>query len=625
MEFPVTLTYRIDAIPGSPTGKIVLNSAFTVLVGPNGSGKTQILRALRPALRDVVRSRKIRFLSAGRLAHLETFRSNFDGHRGSTPNYDDANFGGKSMYLRVRHEIETALGDFHTLSARPDLQIKVAERLRRLFRRDLFIEWDAGNLRVSFTRLGSPAPYSSAREASGLLHLVVLLAALHDDEVGALLVDEPEISLHPQLQRFLLQEIRSVAGDPNDPAKKLVIVGTHSTEMIDVRRPEDLANLVFCCDVGVSPRQVDPTMGELQNRRLRSLISRMGQEHKLAFFCSRPLLVEGPSDAIICGALDRRLGLHLQAAGVQILPVIGKGQMPVVVKLMRLIGKSPIVLADIDAIADGLELVDAFQSEPLVNQAAQAKGHADVCALARPVYSAFCQMVEERWSEIEHRAASYFDQQRADGQSDSLLKRRAALCALMHMSDQERLSLPSGSDWNGIHARFRALLDILEAGGCFVLRRGSIESYFGGHSERSVEAKPVEAADEGECLEDEDTQAIEMRYSDVLRALRFAAATQPVDEVAALRDMVLAVAAPALAGLTKETTQEELDLLARRLLGDKATLLQMSVDAQGGTPELVIGLKSRILDATRFPVRLEKGCNPVWEVNRQLSRIPSDV
>lgn len=60
------------------------------------------------------------------------------------------------------------------------------------------------------------SPYSSGREASGLLHLVGILSALYDDEVGVLLIDEPEVSLHPQLQAFLLKEISRVAGIPSD-------------------------------------------------------------------------------------------------------------------------------------------------------------------------------------------------------------------------------------------------------------------------------------------------------------------------------------------------------------------------------------------------------------------------
>lgn len=117
------------------------------------------------------------------------------------------------------------------------------------------MEWDAGNLKANFARLDTEGnAYSSAREASGLLQLVVLLAELYDDEVGALLIDEPEVSLHPQLQAFLLREIHRVAGNPDEPGKKLILMATRSTEMIEVRQPEDLASIVFCYEYGNQPK-----------------------------------------------------------------------------------------------------------------------------------------------------------------------------------------------------------------------------------------------------------------------------------------------------------------------------------------------------------------------------------
>ena len=65
--------------------------------------------------------------------------------------------------------------------------------------------------------------------------LLGFLSALYDDEVGVLLIDEPEVSLHPQLQAFLLKEITRVAGIPSeDGYKKIIVMATHSTEMIKI-------------------------------------------------------------------------------------------------------------------------------------------------------------------------------------------------------------------------------------------------------------------------------------------------------------------------------------------------------------------------------------------------------
>ena len=137
---------------------------------------------------------------------------------------DNAHTSGHKSDSKYRHKIETINGDLHTLSARTDILIKVRERLQKLFKRNIKIDWDAGNLKVSFARLdNSDSYYSSGREASGLLHLVGILSALYDDEVGVLLIDEPEVSLHPQLQAFLLKEITRVAGIPGEDGYKKIL------------------------------------------------------------------------------------------------------------------------------------------------------------------------------------------------------------------------------------------------------------------------------------------------------------------------------------------------------------------------------------------------------------------
>lgn len=617
MSFPLELTAQINSHNGNFTRKFTLNCGLTVLLGPNGSGKTHLLRGLKQSLNQHMNGKRVRFLSAGRMGLLEQFRSDFDGHRGGSPRYDEATFGSKGDAAR-RHQMETLNGDFQTLAERADILIKIQERLRKLFKRDVLIDWDGGNLKISFSRLDIEAkPYSSGREASGLMQLVGILAALYDDDVGALLLDEPEVSLHPQLQAFLLNEILSVSGHPEAGGnKKIVIIATHSTEMLQIKSPEDLLSLVFCYDLMTDPVQIPADAGELKNKKVQSLVARLGQEHKLSLFSKRPLLVEGPSDVIICSALGGKLDMHLEAAGSQLLPVIGKGQMPTVGKLLRLLGKTPVALADADGIADGVELVNSFLNEnPTADKRASSLGFSSANQMAGAIYADYCKLVDSRWNEISPHAEvhPYWVNRKADEEVQA--KRRSAFCTLFTTDDMVLSQLATDDAWASIKARFIALLDLLEQCGLFVLRRGSIESYYLSSDQFTSIGKPSAAVSEIDHLNQLAPQDVRTAYSDVVRCIQHAANAEVICEADALRDLLLSVVAPAHARFKSGDSSPHFNLLARSILGERSKIFGLVVEGE----KLVVSIESKILNVKGFPVALGKDDDVLKCINMALA------
>lgn len=584
---------------------ITIRSGLTVLIGPNGSGKTHLLRAIKNSLPPHVENKKVRFLSAGRIGTLEQYRSDFNGHYGGRPSYNDAAFGSKSDLVR-RHNTETLNGDFQTLSERADILVKVQERLRKLFKRDLLIEWDGGTLKAVFARLDSNAqPYSSGREASGLLHLVGILSALYDDEVGALLLDEPEVSLHPQLQAFLLDEIISASGHPSEGGfKKIILIATHSTEMLRVLKCDDLLSLVFCHDLDIPPVQVDPSAGELKNKQLQTLVARLGQEHKLSLFCRRPLLVEGPSDMLLCSFVSQKLELHLEAAGSQILPVIGTGQMPVVSKFMRLLGKTPVVLADADAFADGLELTSYFlNSCEAADRKASESGAHSAMRLASDVYDAFCKLVSNSWDDISSYSMKHPYWINKKDATDSQAKKRACFCSLFELNESTLTALKSGSDWILIKRRIEAVLDLLEISGCFILRKGAVESYYKHADRLTSEGKPSAAIDEISFLESLDSKDIAASFPEMVRCIKFSSLADKISEADSLRDLLLSVAAPAMAKFNSGAITQEIKFLSKSILRERSSIFDLSIEDDN----LVIRLSSNILNVSGFPMYLRRG------------------
>lgn len=203
MKYPKTLNVKVENIFGDQDVQITLYSGLTIFVGTNASGKTQTLKKIRDIMRNEVGSNKVRYLSSNRIGNMERYRSKIDQYTYTT---DDYTFGDQAT-KRARLQIETACGDFFAMDERKDVFIKVSERLSVLFNRNIFIRWDAGQMKVFFGKTDSEQEYSVAAEASGLVNVISILAALFDESVEVLLIDEPEVSLHPQLQSYLLREM----------------------------------------------------------------------------------------------------------------------------------------------------------------------------------------------------------------------------------------------------------------------------------------------------------------------------------------------------------------------------------------------------------------------------------
>lgn len=600
-----------------PEALVNIRAGINTLVGPNGSGKTRALRGIKAALQATGRidvlGRKIHFLAAGRSSPLESFRAAVD--QPGSANKNDAAVG-HANYRRQWWDFESVTGSLLALDARADLRLKIEARLQQLFDRSVQLSWSQQGLNVRILPVHGGSSYAANYEASGILQLVALLAAIHNNEIGALLIDEPEISLHPQHQAFLLEEMECVAGDPIDPNRKIIVIATHSAALLPLRSVNDLPALMFFNSVRSAPTQVPADADILKRAKLAALVARMSATHRLAMFAERVLLVEGPSDEIVATQLARRLELRLLARNAQILPVTGKGEFIEAAKLFRLMNKEVAILADLDALADDNTLVRSFSELPTASSVADRLGRSNIVDLDRDLRNDLAIFMDRHRDSVKSAAARYADWS-STGSKDNA-ERRVTLARIL--TDPASFNATAASDAASLCTRYLALLDALAELGCFFLRRGAIENYF--TAEAPDQRKPDLAALEATTFEAIEPTILHNQYADLVAALVHIAPNQCVDEDSLLRPKLGAVLASAFLGMECDSSDERLNAIAMATVGSDAGVFRLS-NRSSDELRIAVEMASPLFQRDRFPFEIGHNENPTLVVPQKLPGLRS--
>ncbi len=601
MNYPHTLNLKVDKIFGQQNIQITLYSGLTTFVGTNASGKTQTLKTLRDTLRRSLGADKVRYLSSNRIGTMEQYRSKTNQYNYTADNYTLGDRDTK----RARLQIETASGDFFTMDERKDVFIKVSERMSELFNRQIFIRWDAGQMKVFFGKTDSEQEYSVAAEASGLVNVISILAALFDEAIQVLLIDEPEVSLHPQLQSYLLREMKNAAKEYN----KTIIISTHSAEMIELNSAADLCNYVFFRK-DTLPKQISPDAPELNNSKLKEFLLRMSLIYNEGFFAKKVMLIEGSSDMILCRYLCNRLNLNLDVAGSQIIPVEGKGQFPVITKLFRLIGKDVCVLTDLDGFTDDNNVINLFSSMPEATEIANNHGNGDLQTMVRDIKTKIEELIRTHKTNMRniYENHPYWINRDPEAEEEKIV-RRASIAQLFTVSEEDLSTWPNSGDWKILKTRISVLYDILEELGCFVLRRGAVESYYTFAPNTTFNGKPSAAALEVSQLAEITNEQLCEQFADPIRSLKFAALDKTVDESFAVKKELLSELALVLGILHKVSNEKELLSHIKQAKGSAESLFDYKIINESNRQGVEISLKSEIIDVSGFPFKAFVGDN----------------
>ena len=167
-----------------------------------------------------------------------------------------------------------------------------------------------------------------------------------------LLIEEPELYLRPQAQRYLYRLMRefSLAGNQ-------VIYSTHSPAFLNVTRMEELVFVERLPTTGTRALQPEPVSADEDFR----VMTEFDAARSELFLARAVVLVEGPTEKLVLPFVFSALGYDVDREAISIIECGGKPNIPLFARICRATGIPFVVVHDSDRKASG-RLVAAEQA-----------------------------------------------------------------------------------------------------------------------------------------------------------------------------------------------------------------------------------------------------------------------
>ncbi len=499
---------------------------INLIVGPNGTGKSLFADQLKNQL--VRQGFKARLLNAERLSGLEKQHYSYFGSSDLSAGLNITHF---DVLKRHGEEYGLSSSAFVILKERLDIRVKIEALLSDIFDKTIRLVEEGGYLKPKIQNNKGGAEYGlKEQECHGLKELMTLLTFLYDDSKNCLILDEPELHLHPQFQSFLLSEIRKFAGDPNtNPSKKLFFIITHSPYFLDLRTIDDLKSILVC-HYNQPPNYVE-TLDTQDEYILKKFLPRFNTHHKQFFFSPNPVFVEGYTDQQIITLLFDKLDYNISASGSSIIDVGGKDELAVFFRLCKKLDVKARIIADLDAFFKG-KLREVAQADNNCTSYIQENGLGTdlsnlIGELDRKLKTVADDLITKTSpdSDVTHLIdflkpiISVADKRNTVviSMMIALIKFNSKILATVSSSQQSEITY--------IVPRFHKLLEAFKAANIFIFPKGEIEHYY---TQTTIDYLNLTDKEKNSSfhterdyiLASDDKTALEIEYDDLVRVLK---------------------------------------------------------------------------------------------------------
>lgn len=341
---PNVVLTTADIFPGSGDSSVPFFDAHewkhpvAYFVGRNGSGKTRTAK-------KVVERTGGRLLSTDRLAGLMVYTNYgwtsipaLEGFRGIPLGLQE-----RTQARSLALQSGSGIDEMYALKEQPEVWLRVAAFLRRSLGRVMELRESAGLL-DPYVRVGD-VEYSLLRdEGHGLRELVILLTAVYRQDWTMLVVDEPELHLHPSMTRLWLSELERVCREGN---RRAVIV-THEPSVVKPMTCGDL-EAIWLFVPGKGSQPISAHIGTADVPRVTGFLQSNPQLVSQLVFSPRPVLVEGVHDVAALTVALRRTHPPEVVAQTDMIECGGSGGVALWFEVASAAGLDVRAVADLDA------------------------------------------------------------------------------------------------------------------------------------------------------------------------------------------------------------------------------------------------------------------------------------
>jgi hypothetical protein len=182
-------------------------------------------------------------------------------------------------------------------------------------------------------------PESAGASAAALVAGLEALCSA-GTEALVLLIEEPELFLRPQTQRYLYRLLRKLALAGNQ-----VIHSTHEPAFLNVARLEELALVENRSHLGTTVTQPRGLDADAAFRAISELDAERGE----LFFASAVVLVEGRTEKLTLPFIFSALGYDIDREAITIVDCGGKPNIPLFIRICHSVGVPCVAIHDRDA------------------------------------------------------------------------------------------------------------------------------------------------------------------------------------------------------------------------------------------------------------------------------------